>query len=238
MKKSILLIHGWSYKHYTGSHCIPYWEERMAFLDLLSISFDVKQIYLPGFCGVPEPNKPWSIEDFAEYIETWLKEHNCTPNIILGTSFGALVAFTWKNIYGKKTPILLVSPALVRATHKSLPKALINLGKNLPIDIVSAFRTAYLHLVSNQYYLKASSIMRETYRKIMFPINLTAQMSLLNEEELCFIFGKNDTATPPQLFLILYGKTPKNFHLLNCGHNVAGEKPEELVNIINKFSNN
>jgi pimeloyl-ACP methyl ester carboxylesterase len=221
-KLKIVLLNGWNHNHYTGSNCIPYWEEKGSFVSELSLHFEVIPVYLPGFCGVLPPSTAWDIEDYANFLENKLKSKSIYPDIVLGWSFGGAVATVWKNKFNKNTPLVLVSPAITRQYQTKISKFVTKISKLVPNFILSLLRDFYLFfVVKNPYYRKANSVMRKTYRNII-KIILVEEVKQFKEDEVCFFFGENDTATPPSLFLDTLGIRPKNFFVVkNAGHDLS-----------------
>src|SRR5580704_6468531 len=108
--KKILLIHGWNYANYTSLGSRDAWANRQGFVDLLKSSFDVITLNLPGFGGVPDPVRPYKLDDFVKYLDEIILREK--PDAILGYSFGGAVLLHWKYL-SKDTSVkvFLVSPA-------------------------------------------------------------------------------------------------------------------------------
>ena len=65
--KSILLLHGWNYENYTNlTTSKDAWDNRKDFVDKLSKEYTIYKLNFPGFCGSPEPDKPWYLKDYVE----------------------------------------------------------------------------------------------------------------------------------------------------------------------------
>ena len=114
--KQMALLHGWNYRNYTKSGCTDAWHNRESLVEELSKHFDIIKLNLPGFCGQKEPEKEWSVVNFADFFEDCLEKNNQRPSIVLGYSFGAAVALEWKLKYKKPAKIVLISPAITRVS--------------------------------------------------------------------------------------------------------------------------
>lgn len=236
----MLLIHGWDYKHYsfmTPSKDV--WDNRRELVDGLQKLFDIKIITLPGFCGEREPNSPWELEDFADFVEQKLQKDNFNPDYILGYSFGGAVALTHKLKYNKNK-IILVSPAISRkyrpesAAHNKL-KYFINF---LPCKLKELVKEQYISkMLKNPFYAKGTNFLKKTYLNIV-GIDLSEKLKILDTNDFIIIFGEKDTATPPQILLNKVPKLSNNFIILKNGtHDIANTNTFELLNEIVKFVN-
>ena len=231
----ILLIHGWNYTNYTSSGCVDAWSNRSKFLQVLSQHFNVVTINLPGFCGEPDPKKPWGLDDFVQYVSMIIEKEN--PEYILGYSFGGAIVLRWKEISkDSRVKAILVSPAIVRKyKYHNLGFVQNILKEILPDKIITFLRNFYLtHVVKNPYYTKATNIMRETYRNI---VTVDLSQSLISvTEPLTLIYGENDSATPLVLVQnILKNSKTHHLHIISGGgHDIANTHTNELVTLIMK----
>ncbi len=234
MKRKILLIHGWNYANYTSSGCVDAWSNRSKFVQSLSQHFDVVTINLPGFCGQTDPEQPWTLDDFVQYLGQIIEKEK--PDCILGYSFGGAIALRWKKTSGdKKVKTFLVSPAILRKyAHADMGFIQKTLKVILPDRLISVLRDAYLvQIVKNPYYAQATKVMRETYRNI---VAVDLRQDLLDvSDPLTLIYGENDTATPPSLVreVLNNSNATHNLHIIsNGGHDIANTHTEELVSLI------
>ena len=116
--KKLVLIHGWDYKHYTSqTQSTDVWDNRRKLVTGLQKFFDIKIITLPGFCGEKEPDYPWELEDFADFIELQLQKDKFNPDYILGYSFGGAVALSHKLKYNKNKIMVLKNPFYAKGTN-------------------------------------------------------------------------------------------------------------------------
>ena len=235
-KAKFLLIHGWNYANYTSSGCTDAWSNRERFVKSLAQHFDVVLINLPGFCGQSDPDRPWKLEDYVDYVGSIIDRES--PDCILGYSFGGAIALQWKrqNEFSS-AKVFLVSPAILRSYKKADLSYLQKLLKAiLPERLVSVLRNFYLvRVVRNPYYSKATRVMRETYRNI---VAVDLRQDLLEiRSPLTIIYGTEDTATPsdPIRETLEWSQVRHNLHVIHGGgHDIANSHTEELVSLIVK----
>lgn len=235
-RPKILLIHGWNYANYTSSGCTNAWSNRSKFVQALSQHFSVVEVNLPGFCGQQDPEIPWTLDDYVDYVDKVIVKEK--PEYILGYSFGGAIVLHWKNrINDNKVKAILVSPAILRKyVHSDLSVIQKIFKAVLPNSIISVLRGFYLiHVVKNPYYSRATKVMRETYRNI---VTVDLKTDLLNvSDSLTLIYGENDSATPPVLVLdvIDHCMVHHDLHIIpGGGHDIANSHTDELVSLITK----
>src|SRR3989338_1220507 len=230
--KKILLIHGWNHDNYTSLGRTDAWSNRSRFVDTLSTYFEVVRFNLPGFCGEKEPEHPWVLSDFIQYLDRVIQRER--PDIVLGYSFGGAILLHWKTVSGNKTvKAVLVSPAILRR-YENKSVSVSWLKAILTEKLTALTRDFYLtRVVKNPYYTKASPIMRETYRNI---VGLDLREDLLKvSDELVLIYGEKDTATPPELvkdFLVSCKSRHKLHVIEGGGHDIANTNTGNLVSTI------
>jgi pimeloyl-ACP methyl ester carboxylesterase len=234
-KPKILLIHGWNHVNYTSSGCIDTWSDRSKFVQALSQHFNVVTINLPGFCGQPDPRRPWTLDDYVDYVDVII-EKEVHLDYILGYSFGGAIVLHWKKRGGDvRLKTFLVSPAIIRKYKKrDLSFVQKTLKSALPKGLVSLLRDIYLtKVVKNPYYSKATKVMRETYRNIV-AVNLREDLLELSDP-ITLIYGENDTATPPDLIreVLEHSQAKHRLRIIPLGgHDIANSHTEALVSLI------
>jgi pimeloyl-ACP methyl ester carboxylesterase len=234
IKAKILLIHGWNYVNYTSSGCVDAWANRSKFVQTLSQHFNVVTINLPGFCGQSDPERPWALNDYVNFVGKIIEKEK--PDYILGYSFGGAIALRWKKQNERSgVKIVLVSPAILRKyEYSNLNFLQKTLKMILPDKFVSLFRDFYLtYIIKNPYYSKATKVMRETYRNIV-AVDLRDDLHSISEP-LTLIYGENDSATPPVLIkeTLKDASAQHNLYIISGGgHDIANTHTDELVNLI------
>jgi pimeloyl-ACP methyl ester carboxylesterase len=206
----------------------------------LSQHFNVVAINLSGFCGQPDPEKPWALDNYVDYVGKVIKEEK--PDYILGYSFGGAIALRWKKQNEEsRVKAILVSPAILRKyKHSDFSFLQKTLKAILPNTFVSLLRDFYLtQIVRNPYYSKATKVMRETYRNIV-AVDLRDDLQSVSDP-LTLIYGDNDSATPPTLVRDVLNDAVSHHDLYiisSGGHDIANTHTDELVGLIKKVKEN
>lgn len=235
--KNILMIHGWNYRNYTNSKREDAWKNRSKFVEKLKEKYNVNYMNLPGFCGEKEPKeKEWKLKDYADYIENYIIENELEPDFVLGYSFGGAVALKWKTQYEKNTPVILTSPALVRAsTNKNI--SIKKWPKQLNF-LRTALRDFYLiNIVKNPEMKYGTSFLRKTYQNIV-RVDMSEELLSVNPEEVKLIYGLDDQMVLPKIMEKKLKNTPfeKQMTIIKAGkHDIANTHTEELISIIDEY---
>ncbi len=243
-KEKLLLLHGWDWKNYPQFNKPDSWSNRSAFVTELRKNVQIETPSLPGFGNSTIPDRPWDLEDYADWLEHILRTNDYSG--ILGYSFGGAVLTRWAKKYlinqdlaknYKQPQLFFVSPAIVRryARANSLfSRWNRSVRKTFPLA-ARLFQHLYLcYWINNEYYRYGGTFQRNTYFNIV-RLNLSDELALIlkNGIKPCIIFGANDTATPPSL---LYEAAPAAIKYIsiidNGGHDIANSHTKELVRII------
>ncbi|MBI1812268.1 alpha/beta fold hydrolase [Candidatus Peregrinibacteria bacterium] len=175
MKALLLCLHGW------GGSKESFTELRQA---LNEADIEVLTPDLPGFGAEPEPKRPWTVEDYADWVEKWLtdrfsREHLLQEQfLLLGHSHGGRIAITLA-VRGR-LPIdhlyLCAAAGIRRPRHlrRIIGLTLAKAGKlflAIPgLKILQPVARTFLYrLVRVHDYERASPVMRQTL------INVTAE---------------------------------------------------------------
>jgi len=226
MKKRMLLLHGWNYLNYTKmTNEKDAWHNRKKLVDELSKYYEIVKINFPGFCGEKEPKRAWNLDDYANYIDDFVKNNNI--DIVLGYSFGGAVAVHYSYKYNKKMNLVLVSPAIVRKTKKS--KKFVKTPKFLNF-IRNKLRNLYTIYVTKTNEMRyGSKFLQNTYQNIV-RVDLTNELLSLNKNNVLVIYGKNDE----QVKVIENKKL--NVKVIEKGmHDIGNTNTNEIVEFINKY---
>lgn len=240
MKAKILLLHGWDWKKYPKFNPTHQWENRQEFIDVLQKKFDIEYPTLPGFNVEDTVQGAWTLQEYARWLNEKVSKNSY--DLIIGYSFGSAVITQFLYTYKSTVPVVLISPAIIRAYAVRDSKV-----KNIGVKILtvlhlekikSIFTSLYLtYIVKNKFYIHGNDFLRNTYRNIVrIDVSDECREILKIKKNILFIFGEKDTATPPQLFL---NKVPEAGDLTliipNADHNVAGTHPEELAHAIHSW---
>lgn len=233
----LLLLHGWDFRNYTGQGCADAWRNRSVLVDALAEHFHVVRFNFPGFCGEPDPPRPWRLDDFVELVDAIIRRE--APDVALGYSFGGAVLLSWKRRSGdRRVKGVLVSPAILRRyddASLSLPGVL---RRALPDTLREWGALLYLRLRGrNPYYTKATRVMRRTYRNIV-ALDLRDGLREVRDP-LCLVYGESDTATPPELVAdwLARENLPHRLHVIPGGdHDIGSTHTEQVVRLVRECS--
>lgn len=229
----LLLLHGWDNRNYTGRGCRDAWHNRSVLVEGLADHFDVVRFNFPGFCGEPDPPRPWQMDDFVDLVDGIIRRES--PDVALGYSFGGAVLLSWKHQSGdERVRGVLVSPAIMRRydegsvtlpgfVRRAVPDALREWGALL-----------YLRLRGgNPYYTEATPVMRRTYRNIV-ALDLRDRLREVRDP-LCLIYGERDSATPPELVAdwLAQVSLPHRLHVIPGGdHDIGTTHTDQVVRLV------
>lgn len=231
--KTILLIHGWNYDNYHNrTQNKNAWENRKEFIEELKKYYNVIYPNLPGFGIAEEPKeKEWTLNNYANYINEYIKNNNLNIDYILGYSFGGAVAIRYKTLYNRNSKLILISPAIIRNQSKTkkfikTPKSLENIRK-----IIRNLYTIYIVKTPEMKY--GTSFLRNTYQ-IIVRDELIGELEEFNSNDYLIIYGEKDNMVDPNRMINESNqKIKKKIKVIqNGGHDIANTHTKELINII------
>ncbi len=163
MHQTLVCLHGW------GGSGASFQELRDALngTDITVLSPD-----LPGFGSEPEPPTPWSVDDYADWTEAYVKKQNVTgPIHLLGHSHGGRISI--KIASRKSVPLahlyLCAAAGMKRRRYirRFIGMILSKAGAILSMipflkDAAPFARRQLSRLVGSQDYEKASPLMKQT----------------------------------------------------------------------------
>ncbi|MDO8648282.1 MAG: alpha/beta hydrolase [Candidatus Peregrinibacteria bacterium] len=171
MKPVLVCLHGW------GGSKESFTELRAA---LQGKEIDILTPDLPGFGSTPEPKEPWTVDDYAQWVERWLQNQkpetkNQQPVLLLGHSHGGRIAI--KIALRGNVPVshlfLCASAGIKHPRHvkRVIGLTLAKTGKFfLAIPGLRALaplgRKLLYKLVRVHDYERASPVMRETLIRV------------------------------------------------------------------------
>jgi len=237
MKPLLLCLHGW------GASKEAFTELREA---LRGVDLEVFTPDLPGFGQEPEPQHPWTVDDYADWVEKWLKEQGAEGRELhlLGHSHGGRIAI--KLAARGSLPIarlyLCAAAGIRHPRHfkRILGLLLAKTGKfflGIPgLQKLQPLGRGLLYtLVRVHDYEKASPRMRET----LITITREDLRSLLPKISVPtdIFWGEDDRMTPISdahlMHMLIRGST---LHLYpNVRHNVHRNRAKELARTIRDY---
>ena len=230
--KSILLLHGWNDSNYTSqTDSKDAWNNRQVFVDKLSKKYKIYKLNFPGFCGQKEPNKPWYLRDYVNYVFKYIKDNDINPDYILGYSFGGAVALLYNKMIDPNQKIVLVSPAIKRINSKS--HSFISTPSFME-PIRSKLRYLYLrYIVKNPYILHGTKFLNESYNNIV-RVDLFNDLLSINPKNITMIFGSKDNMVDVEYIKnnINEGLKKKMFIIKGGTHDIANSHPDDIISYI------
>ncbi len=242
MTKLVLLcLHGW------GGSKESFTELREA---LRGTDIEILTPDLPGFGDEPEPTKPWTTDDYADWVIEWFHKQQFNQptsqpaTFVLGHSHGGRIAI--KLAAEKRIPIehlyLCASAGIRHIRHfkRIIGLTLAKGGKALlsipGMKSLQPVGKKFLYkLVRVHDYEKASAIMRQTL------INVTEEdlrpMLPLIDVPTDIFWGEDDTMTPVSDGYLMHEKIQRSNLQVYKGirHRVHRDKAEEIAKAIKKL---
>ncbi len=228
----ILILHGW------GS-CAENWKQVKKLLEIQGYKVFVPDF--PGFGENPPLTKPWSLDNYAEWVKEFCEKQNLSQIFLLGHSFGGRIAVKFVVKYPEKVKgLILVSAAGIKQKKNLKQISLFRIAK-----IGSKFsfcpcysllrRIFYKLIVKKTDYLKVNGALKETFKKIIGE-DLRPYLSKIKTSTL-IIWGQKDKITPlSDAYLIKKEIVNSEIKIIpQAGHRINLEVPEKLANIILNF---
>ena len=230
----LLILHGW------GSNS-GRWQRVTDLLRKQEIEALV--LDLPGFGIVSSPKRPWTRDDYINWIFQKAKERNWEKFNLLGHSFGGGLSVKIAVAFPEKVEkLILCAPAIIRRKRLKtyLFYQLAHIGKkifSLPgLKKLEPYaqRLIYKLAGSRDYYV-ADGVMKETMKKLGDE-NLEDLLAKIKAPTL-IIWGKKDDVLPLRDAQELKEKiTGAELKIISeVKHSPHREAPEELAEIISQF---
>ena len=233
---NILLIHGWDYDNYNKRTNKKAWSNRSKFIKKLEKNNNVYYPDLPGFGLEKEPDaKKWTLNDYAKFIDDYVKDNDLKIDYVLGYSFGGAVAVTYKKLYNPDVKEILVSPALIRNDDRS--KKFIKTPKFLA-PLRNFLRDMYLiKVVKNEEMVYGTKFLRNTYQDIV-RVNMLPTIEKMDSKDFKIIYGSEDNMVNPEKVVNTVNKDLKDqIEIIEGGgHNIGTTHTDEVVDKIYKFT--
>ena len=181
-EKDILLLHGWGQNIAMMKPLGDYFSDR----------FRITILDFPGFGESEEPNKPWTVANYSEMLESFVKKLNIKKPIVIGHSFGGRVAIRFSSRNSIEKLVLFGSPCIRIEEKLSITVKLLKKLKTLPgLNEIGEYMKNY---IGSRDYKAASPIMRQTLVEVVNE-DLSKYAREIEEPTL-LIWGENDTEAP------------------------------------------
>lgn len=188
--KDVLLLHGWGATK----------ESLGPIFNLLKKDFHVIAPDMPGCGGSDEPERPWNVTDYSEFLKAFVGETKITPFAAAGHSNGGRVLIRSCSDWFRPEKLILIDSAGIKPKRK--PSYYIRvysykLGKKilkLPLIDKSGLYERFVANAGSADYRASSPVMQSTM-SLLLNEDLKDRLCEITAETL-LIWGEEDTATP------------------------------------------
>lgn len=199
---------------------------------------------LPGFGKSKLPDHPLQLDDYAAFLDIYLKEHHIDHPILIGHSFGGRVWLKYNEMYPKGVRALILSgtPGFTPIPKKKLIFfiALAKVGGFLfRIPPLSYFQDAvrkwYYYVVGAREFFRAEGSMRETFKNIVRE-DLVAAMKAVSIPCL-LLWGELDIIVPVSIAYQMEQiiTNSKLIIIQEKDHGVPYKNPVEFSTYVDRF---
>ncbi len=223
--KSFLVLHGWGSK-----------SEKWQRVGELLAEKELKVIIpdLPGFGQSDQPKSGWTLNDYCDFVEEFVRFLSLEKFYLLGHSFGGEIAVKYSIKFPEKINKLFLIDASCIRTRNFKKKLLFIISKIFKVFSFSVFfrKAFYRFIVGKSDYLSIEGVMRDTYLKIISE-DLSFILSQVQVPTI-IIWGEKDDITPLSDAHKINSKI-KNSRLEiipDIKHNPHSEAPEKLTEIV------
>ena len=218
-KTSLIYLHGW------GQNI----EMMMPIAKPFTDKYNVLVIDLPGFGSSSEPKEAWTLYDYADMVESFVKELKLTNPILIGHSFGGKISICYALNYKVKKLILLASPYDRKISKPTFKMKVFKVLKKTPLANI-----AKKHMGSTDYR-NASDKMRQVLVKHV-NLDLKEEVKKIKCPTL-LIWGTNDEAVDYNDAVVLEKLIPDCGLVTyeGCTHYAYLERLNQTINVIDSF---
>ncbi len=207
--------------------------------DAVSEKYHVFLLDLPGFTGdTPEPPKTWSLNDFADFTEAFVKTMGLTSLTLIGHSFGGRIIIKMMSrealSFNTERIVLIDAAGIKHETDPSVAfkQKILKTAKHfLPEKMVENYKKNH----GSADYRAASPLMREC---MVLAINEDLRPLLPKvKPEVLLIWGTADTATPIEDAQIMEAEMPDAYlaKIEGAGHFSFLDAPALFTNILRSY---
>lgn len=194
-----------------------------------SKKYNVLILDLPGFGLSPEPKEAWTLYDYAEMVNFFVKELKMNNPILIGHSFGGKISLCYALKYKTNKLVLLASPYEKKISKPTFKMKVFKILKKTPF---ASF--AKRHMGSTDYR-NASDMMRNILVK---HVNLDLKDELKNIKcPTLLIWGTNDEAVDYEDALKLEKLIPDCGLVTyeRCTHYAYLERLDQTISVLDSF---
>lgn len=231
----VLILHGW---RHNSQHWQPVQEI------LAQNGFQVIALDLPGFGLSQDPPRPWTIEDYKNFVFAFLRELNITSCHLIGHSFGGRITI---KMAATNSPVL---NKVVICDGAGI-NVVVGWKKKLVISFAQVFSWIFKNPILDPIYKKIQQMVYTALKSDDFlQVNETMRGVFLNANredlrhllpyipfETLLVWGENDRLTPVENAYVMQReiKGAKLEIIKGVGHSPHVKEPQILANIIVKF---
>lgn len=180
--KDILLLHGW------GQNI----EMMKPLGDYFSDKYRITILDLPGFGQSSEPLNAWTITDYSNMLEEFIRLLEIKKPIVIGHSFGGRLAIRYSSNNSIEKLVLFGAPCI--RTHNELPLSVKILKALKKLPILNSIGEIMKNFIGSRDYKAASPVMRQTLVEIVNED--LSEYARKIEEPTLLIWGESDTEAP------------------------------------------
>ena len=193
MVKNIVVLHGWA------SH-LANWQPFVR--SLKKNGYRVYQPTMPGF-GKTKITKPWTTQDYADWLLSFLESKKITKTILVGHSFGGQVAIQLTSQFPKKIDkLVLINSAGIRSQwtlKKFIFYLIAKTGRVLfSLEFLRGLahpvRKFFYKAIRQKDYYQATTVMKKTLTRVVKEDQRIALPKI--KKQVLLLWGRNDTTTP------------------------------------------
>jgi len=199
---------------------------------------------LPGFGKSKTPPRPWSVDDYTEWLNGFLISQDFENFFLLAHSFGGRIAIRFAKKYPERIKKLILCDSAGIKQEPTLSTKiffwLAKIGNALfSPRILKRFkdkvRNLFYIFLRHRDYVKANEIMRETIKKVIDEDLLIDLPEI--ESRTLIVWGQRDRIVPVK-YAYIFKENIANSTLEilpRFGHSPHLEAPEKLAEIILSF---
>lgn len=234
-KQTILILHGWglSGERYTGLQAI-----------VEKGGYRVFAPDFPGFGKSAIPQKPLNLEDYAEFLHTYIEKNKIKHPIVIGHSFGGRVALRFTEIYPNiiQALILTGTPGFTPIPKRRLALFILIAkigGIFFSVPPLSLFHDYiqrwYYYAVGAKEFFRAKGAMRETFKRVVRE-DLVSSMEALTIPCL-LVWGEYDIIIPISIAERMKHVIPQAELVIipEADHGVPFKEPQIFVQYVDRF---
>lgn len=235
--KTIVILHGWGSRSDSWSNVKEILQNQ---------GYNVIVPDLPGFGKSAPLSEIWSVNNYVDWIDNFIKKHNYNNQkiFLLGYSFGGRIAIKFAAKYPERLKGLILCSAAGITPRPKIKIAIFNLLSKIgnlifSLPFLKVFqrptrKIIYLLCRNRDYYYLQNETMRQTFKRVIEE-DLTSYLSQIKIPSL-IIWGEKDKLTPIADAYKMHQQIKDSvLKIIPQGkHSFYLQYPEKLANIIDR----